>query len=278
MNNGFEAMRRAKREHLDTEGHNDAKVESWERLSEVAFSGDKPEEGRDENEALDTKKAELQAAEDAIREKTQERLGGDIKQRARAYKETVDDILAISCWENAIGDRHERREQSLAEIHKIQDFMFLDEANLWLDEGSPAKKRLTELFHKTYCEPSESERLIDNTTPADWALSSELKSIDESVETSIPKLDLDDDEAANNLEMRRNDFLSFAKARLGAGSKEYFFILDATEGQRGIDRFKRNRSIARKTETITDCIGVVGGTETPMRLAASLTRPFGEQL
>ena len=118
------------------------------------------------------------------------------------------------------------RKKVCAEAKIVQDFMFLEESRAWLPEGCEAEKRLTELFHKTYCEDESGDEAkepdIDQmlssehdlhkaTEKAQMELSPRLQEFDEAAKPETPRLysDKDYEEESSSIDVRRRDFVAF---------------------------------------------------------------------
>ena len=262
----------------------------WERGMEE-YSDDK--ESKDES--LERKREDLAEVVVALRDKVREQIG-DIE--AGDDGDSIGYRLADGCWESADGDGDERRAKCLAEAREVQDMMLLEEARVWLPEGSEAEARLTELFHNTYCaDNDEMAGLSEYVTETndDGELPKRVREIEENegIESKILmyKGKEEDDDANDSIDTRRKDFVAFARICLGKNSEEYQLI--ASEAYRSgpghftdsdldkpyqpgsdFDKFQKYMGDIENRAPLTDYMTQLGGKEVPLRVAASLMDPF----
>jgi hypothetical protein len=248
----------------------------WD-MGNVEFAGDQIESNAETNETSEKIK-QLNLIDSSLQNELFDQIG-DVK--AGDGGEPMYRRLAESCWENhqdLEGDNASRRQKALSEVSMVQDFMFLEESQNWLPEDSEAKKQLVELFSKTYALTEGVEmdafsakqgNLSDYTSKANIeALSPRLQDINREISDQISEEYLAD---TNDPAARKQEFVGFAKMVLGEDSKEYQLVLEEA-----YHLGERTENVVTKKEEmpVTYYMSSLGGSETPMRLAAKLTTPF----
>ena len=258
----------------------------WGTIKDVPFSGSVSETKVDFGESVEAAREDLKQVGFDLQKNIQEKIenktgvvkagdGGD----AMCWR------LADGVWNSFDADmgREERRSNALNEIKNIQNFMFLEEASGWLPEGSAAEKRLVELYDKTYdiangdIEKIATNRnnLSDNVTKTGIELSPMLRDINAEIGATVPKYRGGEEDRAVNMDLdtRKREFVAFAKERLGEESDEYRLILKEVYQIGREDYWPPH---GKDQVPLTHYMTTLGGTWTPMRVAASLTIPFGE--
>jgi hypothetical protein len=268
---------RARLKNTETENKAKESENAWQSLGETPFAG--AEQEKSAEKSIEEKRAETEAFSASVREKLATQLGGEDPWKSG---EPIEMFIAEKLREDYGKDTKDWRDKSIAEMQTIQDFMLLEEIHAWLPDGSPAEKRITELFHKTYCAEKEdgfAMSLKDNATREEKTqkmidTSQSLQELDASVEKMTPifKGSPEDEKASNDINIRKLDLLSFAKTRLGAQSAEYQSLLIDLEDKK---RLKEDHRRHWERAPLADCVGSLAGTFVPMRVAAALTAPYG---
>ncbi len=192
-------------ENGSTETLSDGETLDWDGVESLPF----------EPELLEEKRNRLKNLGMALRDKIRTQI--ESVSDGSTNDDSIEWRVCEACFKASIDkdasmdEQKERaRTKTYAEIRTIQDFMFLEESRAWLPEGSEAEKKLTELFHKVYCENEQDGE--DREQVIDWVIYQEHDFAGATTE------------AKDNLSLRLQEFDQNAKRKTPR-----FFLMETTK-------------------------------------------------